>query len=254
MKRSRIPKADYSKIAEYYDRVRSAPAPILVSKIIEFGKIDKKSTVLDVGCGTGRFSITISNITGSDICAIDPSIEMLKQATLKDRSKHVLLIRGDGQHLPFQDSIFDCVYMTATLHHIEDKGKAIREVYRVLRRDGSCVIMTFSHYAIKKHVTRDFPGVVAIDLKRIPSVPSVKRMTKTTGFKDIHHHTVKVDEGFVSIDEYLERVSNKYMSTLTLLDEEAFQRGLGIFEKTIRSKHGGQIRRISRFVLVTGQK
>jgi SAM-dependent methyltransferase len=254
VKSSRIPKADYSKIAEYYDNVRPAPAPVLVSKIVEFGKISKGSSVLDVGCGTGRFSVTISDITGSDMCALDPSVEMLKHATLKDRSKRILWIRAEGQHLPFKDGLFDCVYMTAALHHIEDKEKAIHEVYRVLRRDGSCLIMTFSHYAIRRHVTHDFPGVVAIDLKRIPSVPSVKSIMTMAGFRATHHHTVKIEEGYVPTDEYLERVRNKYMSTLTLLDEEAFQRGLKVFEKRVRSKYGGRIRRVSRFVLVTGRK
>jgi ubiquinone/menaquinone biosynthesis C-methylase UbiE len=254
VKSFRIPKADYSKIAEHYDNVRPAPNPVLVSKIVEFAKISKRSSVLDVGCGTGRFPVIISNITGSDMCALDPSMEMLKRATSKDRSKRILWIRAEGQHLPFKDSLFDCVYMTAALHHIEDKEKAIREVYRALRRDGTCVIVTFSHYAIKKHITHDFPGVVAIDLKRIPTVPSVKGIMTKASFRAIHHHTVKIDEGYVPTDEYLERVRNKYMSTLTLLDEEAFQRGLRIFEKRVRSKYGGQIKRISRFVLVAGRK
>jgi SAM-dependent methyltransferase len=254
VKSSRIPKADYSKISEYYDRMRSAPAPILVSKIVEFGKIGKSSSVLDVGCGTGRFPVTISNITSSAMCAVDPSLEMLKHAISKDRSKRILWIQGEGQHLPFEDGLFDCVYMTATLHHIEDKEKAIREVYRVLRRDGSCVIVTFSHYAVKKHVTHDFPGVVAIDLKRIPSIPSVKDIMTTAGFRGIHHHTVKIDEGYMPTDQYLERVRKKYMSTLTLLDDKAFQRGLKVFEKRVRRKYGGRIRRISRFVLVAGRK
>jgi SAM-dependent methyltransferase len=254
VKSPRIPRADYTKIAEYYDRVRSTPAPVLVSRIIEFGKIRQNCPVLDVGCGTGRFPIALSSITNGDMHAMDPSKEMLKHATLKDRSKSIAWIRGDGQHLPFRDSILDCVYMTAVLHHIEDKEKAIREAHRVLRKGGNFVIMTFSHCAIKRHITRDFPGVVAIDLKRIPSVPSVKAIMTATGFKNILHHPFKLDEGYVSTDRYLERVRNKYMSTLTLLSEEAFQEGLKVFEERIRRRHGNRMRKISRFVFVVGQK
>ena len=60
MKKSSVPKADYSQIAKYYDRVRPAPADILLSKIIEYGKIDANCAVLDVGCGTGRYPLCIS--------------------------------------------------------------------------------------------------------------------------------------------------------------------------------------------------
>jgi len=252
--KTRIPKTDYSQVAKYYDEVRSIPADILVSKIIEYGKIDAKCTVLDVGCGTGRFPLIISTVKKPIFCALEPSIEMLKQAVTKDKTKCILWVRGDGQRLPFQESLFDCVYMTAVIHHIENKEMALREIYRVLKRDGNCVIQTFSHSGIKKHITRDFPKVVAIDLKRIPSVPSLKKMMAITGFKEIHHHIVTIDEGYVSTNEYLKRVRKKYMSTLTLLSEDDFQRGFKIFQQRVRRKYGNQIRKISRFVFIVGQK
>jgi len=252
--KSRSLKSDYSQIAKYYDRVRPAPAEILLSKIIEYGKIDANCAVLDVGCGTGRFPLSLSAMKNLMFCALEPSIEMLKQAVVKDKSRRIMWVRGDGQRLPFRDNLFDCVYMTAVIHHIENKETAIQEIQRVLKKGRNCVIMTFSHSGIRKHITRDFPGVIAIDLKRIPSVPSLKRMIVTIGFRNVCHHAVQVDEGYVSTDEYLKRVRNKYMSTLTLLSEEKFQRGFKIFQKRVRKKYGGKIRKISRFVFVAGQK
>ena len=254
MNNPRVPKTDYSQIAKYYDKVRPTPARILVGKIIEYGKIDADCTVLDVGCGTGRFPLSISTVKNPMFCALEPSIEMLKQALAKDKSKRISWVRGDGQRLPFQSGLFDCVYMTAVIHHIENKEKALREIYRVLKIRGKCVLKTFSHSGIKKHITRDFPGVVAIDLKRIPSVPSLKKMMTMIGFRSVHYHAVQVDEGFVCMDEYLQRVKNKYMSTLTLLSEDDFQRGFKIFQERVRRRYGNKIRKISRFVFIVGQK
>lgn len=254
MDESKAPKTDYSQVAKYYDEVRPIPAPILVSKIIDYGKIDAGCTVLDVGCGTGRFPLNISAVKVPTICALEPSIEMLKQAIVKDKAKRILWVRGDGQRLPFQDGVFDCAYMTAVIHHIENKQMALLEIYRVLKEDGNCVIMTFSHSQIKKHITRDFPGVVQIDLKRVPSVPSLKKMMTTIGFRDVHYHVVQVDEGYVPTDEYLERVRNKYISTLTLLSDEEFERGFKIFQEKVGRKYGSQFRKISWFVFIVGRK
>lgn len=226
----------------------------MLSKIIDYGKIDAGRTVLDIGCGTGRFPLSLSAVKNSMLCALEPSIEMLRQGVVKDKSKRILWVRGDGQRLPFQDGLFDCVYMTSVIHHIENKEMTLREIYRVSKKGGKCVIMTFSHSRIKKHITRDFPGVVAIDLKRIPSVLSLKKMMTMIGFRDVHHHVVQIDEGYISTNEYLERVRNKYMSTLTLLSEEDFQRGFKIFKERVKRKYGSKIRKISWFVFIDVQK
>ena len=225
-----------------------------MSKIIDYGKIDAGRTVLDIGCGTGRFPLSLSAVKNSMLCALEPSIEMLRQGVVKDKSKRILWVRGDGQRLPFQDGLFDCIYMTAVIHHIENKEMTLREIFRVVKKGGKCVMMTFSHSRIKKHITHDFPGVVAIDLKRVPSVLSLKKMMTMIGFRDVHHHVVQIDEGYVSTNEYLERVRNKYMSTLTLLSEEDFQRGFKIFKERVKRKYGSKIRKISWFVFIDAQK
>jgi len=251
--KSTIPKTDYSKIAEYYDRLRLVPTEELLSRIIEYGGIDGNSAVLDVGCGTGRFPLNMP-ATRNLYCALEPSIEMLSQAVEKDRSRRIQWIRGDCQNLPFKDNVFTCVYMTAVIHHIENKHRAMDEVHRVLKSAGKCVIMTFSHGGIRKHILRDFPGVTRMDLRRVPSVPFVKTMMTAAGFRDIHYHLVRQDEGYLPTAEYLERVRNKYISTLTLFTEEEFQNGLKTFEKKVRKKYGDRIRKISQFVFVVGKR
>lgn len=227
---------------------------VLLSKIIEYGQIDSNCRVLDVGCGTGRFPLNIPTKKNLIICALEPSIEMLKQAVAKDKSRNILWVRGDGQELPFRDNVFNCIYMTLVIHHIENQEIALQEIYHALKKGGNCVIMTVSHSRIRKHIIHDFPGVMAIDLKRFPSIPLLKKTMTRIGFKDVHHHVVQCDEGYIPTDEYLERVTNKYISTLTLLSEEAFQRGLKIFQQRTQRKYGTQIRRILEFVFVVGQK
>jgi SAM-dependent methyltransferase len=254
MSRPTIPKTDYSEIARYYDSVRLVPTEGLLSRIIQYGKIDRSSAVLDIGCGTGRFTLGIASAKPFRLFALEPSIEMLKQAASKEDPKRIFWVQGDGQYLPFRDGFLDCVYMTSVIHHIENKKMALQEIHRVLKRGGSCVIMTYSHSGIRKQAIHDFPGVTAIDLRRIPSVLWVKDIMGALGFRDVSYHVIKHDEGYTSVDEYLERVRKKYLSTLTLLNEDAFQRGLDVFEKRLRRKYGDQMKKISRFVIIAGQK
>jgi ubiquinone/menaquinone biosynthesis C-methylase UbiE len=246
-------KTDYSKMARCYDKFRPPPTDNLLLKIIEYGKIEANSSVLDVGCGTGRFPLSLATLQGAIFCALEPSNEMLKEARTKDKTKRIAWIRGDGHHMPFRDAVFDCVYMTLVLHHIENKGQALGEMLRVLNIGGKCVIMTNSHSGIKKHIIGDFPGVLAIDLKRFPTIPSLKRMITALGFKNVHHHVVELDRGYVSTDEYLERVRKRYISTLTLLPNDEFEKGFEIFQNRVRKKCGSHMKYTHGFVFVTGE-
>jgi len=249
-----LPKTDYSKIADHYDKLRSAPAEVWLSKIIEYGKINQNSLVLDVGCGTGRFPLAIFAQTKATIYALEPSIHMLKKAAEKDKPKKISWIQADGQKLPFKNNHFDCVYMTLVIHHIPNKEQALQEIHRTLKQLGKCIIMTNSHTRMKKQILHYFPGLVAIDLKRFPTIPQLKNMMTKAGFRSVHHHIAKHDEGYLPTDEYLDRVRKKHISTLTLLSQEQFNRGIKIFEKKVREQYGEQIRRIMAFDFVVGKK
>jgi len=250
-KKAIVPKTDYSKIAECYDRVKSEPGPLL-PHIIEYGDIKSNSKVLDIGCGTGRL---LTNLlpTECSLFGLEPSQEMLREALSKGSSRGIAWIQGDGQRLPFSNEVFDCVYMASVLHHIEKKELALQEIYRVLKKGGRCVILTHSHSQIRRHVLNDFPGVIAIDLKRFPSVPSIKRSMSEASFKSVHHHVFHRSER-TSTCRYLERVRSKYVSTLTLFNEEEFQRRFKVFQERVQRKYGNRIKRIIEFVFVEASK
>lgn len=47
----------------------------------------------------------------------------------------------DGEYLPFKDNLFDIVYSSNVLEHIQDKSKALDEMKRVLDDNGTIIIM-----------------------------------------------------------------------------------------------------------------
>lgn len=250
----KIPKTDYSQISKYYDKVRTAKINTWIFKIIEFGAVNENSCVLDVGGGTGRFPLAISSLTKATMFSIDLSKEMLKKAVKKAGAEKIFWVQADGHRLPFKGKYFDCVYMTLVLHHLDDKATALHEVLRVLKKNGKCVIMTQSHSKIRKNIISNFPKISSIDLNRFPSIPSAIEMMAKIGFKEVHTRRIERDEGPIPVEEYLGYVRNKYISTLTLLTKEEFQKGIAIFEKNLKQKYGNQIHRVSGFNFIVGQR
>lgn len=248
---------DYSDIARYYDKVRITQPDYLKfwsSKIAQYGCIDKNSRVLDIGCGTGRFTLMLSKITNAEVHAIEPSEKMLAEAKKKDKNKRIIWRLGGAEKLPFPKMYFDCVYMTFVFHHIKNRKKALSEMYRVLKQKGRCVIMTTSYGHIRRSPLYLFPGLAEIDLGRFPSLPEFKKILKNVGFKDVHYHIDRYEKNRYAIDDYLKRVKSKHVSTLSVLSEKEFERGYNIFEKRLREKYRDHLEIRHGVYIVSGEK
>jgi arsenite methyltransferase len=94
--------------------------------------------VLDIGAGTGRLAAHVAGIVGprGRVVAIDPLPLRIEIA----RSKAVANLDtglGRAEDLSeFPDATFDVVYLNAVFHWVEDKPRALAEVFRVLRPGG----------------------------------------------------------------------------------------------------------------------
>jgi len=102
-----------------------------------------RGLALDVGAGRGISSHALAR-AGWQVVAIDPdpsaavgtgAVRSLAQAHALD----IEVVRGSGDHLPFQDARFDLVLCRQVLHHAQDLGRLCRELGRVLRPGGLLV-------------------------------------------------------------------------------------------------------------------
>jgi ubiquinone/menaquinone biosynthesis C-methylase UbiE len=118
------------------------------SRIADFSGLKGNENVLDVGCGTGRVSISIAKrLTKGKVIGIDifegvsgksPDTAM-KNAKAEGVANKVDFRYGNALKLPFEDETFDLVAMGSVLHELhseKDKEKAMREIYRVLKPGG----------------------------------------------------------------------------------------------------------------------
>ena len=127
--------------------------------LISHGEIKPGKKILEVGCGTGIFTEKLAQ-TGAEVLAIDLSPDLLMKARNRVLKNNVNLIEADLEKLPFDKNSFDSVVGVSILHHV-DLGKALREIYRVLKVGGKIVfsepnmlnpqiMIMFSHPRLRK--------------------------------------------------------------------------------------------------------
>lgn len=126
---------DLSPVDEFHIRGREA-----TKELANLADLKRDSHVLDVGSGIGGPSRYLASEFGCYVTGIDLTEEycqvakMLAQRTgLKDRVNYEY---GDALQMPFDDGIFDVVWMQHTTMNIEAKLKLYSEIYRVLKLGG----------------------------------------------------------------------------------------------------------------------
>ncbi len=98
-------------------------------------------TVLDVGCGTGLYSIRLAE-AGADVTAVDISPKMIEIARSKaqDRGQYIWFDQADMAQLPYPNRTFDMVVSITALEFAGDQLQALMEMARVLRPGGKLVV------------------------------------------------------------------------------------------------------------------
>jgi ubiquinone/menaquinone biosynthesis C-methylase UbiE/uncharacterized protein YbaR (Trm112 family) len=93
-------------------------------------------TVLDMGCGPGRFTDVALGM-GASVVALDYSSAIdAAQANFAGKKADVLFVQGDALRLPLKDNSVDYSFSIGVLHHTPSPATGVREAYRVTRGGG----------------------------------------------------------------------------------------------------------------------
>ena len=161
---------------------------------------------LDIGTGTGDLVLEIlAQAHGAQVDGIDPAEEMLKIARNKLPNPTASFFTADATHLPMKDHHYDGIVSGFCFRNIEHRERALSEMFRVLKPDGTLVILeaTYPANPLVRLGYRLYTPLVPLlgkllgggeaykylmdSIEDFPRPDSITKMFRTVGFENVQH-------------------------------------------------------------------
>jgi len=124
-------------------------------------------TVLDIGCGPGRFT-DVALRMGASVIALDYSSAIdAAKANFGDNDAEILFVQGDALRLPIKTESVDFSFTIGVLHHTPHPPIGVREAFRVTREGGQFAIRVYAAKGFYTYPTVRFWRSVFLALKPI---------------------------------------------------------------------------------------
>lgn len=147
--------------------------------------------VFDAGCGNGGI-ISYLKPLHPECEYFGMDISSVAVASLQARMPDVTASVGDITNIPFDDNTFDTCIFSEVIEHLIDVERALAELRRVLKANGTLIITTTDFNWLKKVLIAAF----VFDTYFYPTNPHIRFFTKKTltqvlrknGYKVLSHH------------------------------------------------------------------
>jgi ubiquinone/menaquinone biosynthesis C-methylase UbiE len=121
------------------------------TKVIACSGINPGMKVLEIGCGSGAFTIEAARTVGQQgkVYALDIQEDMLGKLRTKlsrpgnSDIRNIEIINKSAYELPFADNSLDLVFMVTVFQEIPDKQRALAQIKRVLKPAGILAVSEF---------------------------------------------------------------------------------------------------------------
>jgi ubiquinone/menaquinone biosynthesis C-methylase UbiE len=110
--------------------------------IVDKDMLNEQSTVIDIGCGSGRFIRYLGN-RYKKIIGLDPSHAIYAADELVGKNENVELVMASTDNIPFPDEHFDFGYSLGVLHHIPDTQKALNDSVKKVKKGGHFLLYLY---------------------------------------------------------------------------------------------------------------
>jgi ubiquinone/menaquinone biosynthesis C-methylase UbiE len=115
-------------------------------RVIDCFAIREGMKILEVGPGSGFFTFELAKYVGlsGHVYAVDiepKMIRLLEKRSKKEKIENITARVASAYEIPSPNNSVDLVFMGGVLGEIPDKQKALREMQRVLKKEGSLAVM-----------------------------------------------------------------------------------------------------------------
>jgi ubiquinone/menaquinone biosynthesis C-methylase UbiE len=218
---------DNRQVAQCYDAARALPAATLDLWMHTLQQIIPPPIrcIVDVGCGTGRFTGALATTFGCVTLGIDAAGPMLQTArAIRGPAMH--WVQAAAEAMPVVSHCVDVVWLSQVMHHLPDWVVVCQELHRVLRSGGHMVVRngTQETNALTPWL-RWFPEAYAVEQRRTPSRQVMIDQITAYAYDCVVLRTVW--QVFASsAGAYYDKIAQRGLSSLIAISDDAFAAGL----------------------------
>lgn len=229
-------RVDYDKQSAVYDQGRTLPPEAIdIWMVTARRHVGEADTILDLGAGTGRFSAPLADTFEADVYAVEPSAGMREQAATKAHPR-VHVLAGAAEALPLPDGSIDFAWLSNVIHHFDDIAAAAAELRRVVTSGGTVLVRGAFGNTPVESLFRFFPGTKRF-IDSFPTVPAVIAAFENAGFQTFLTEKVRQLLAY-RLADLVERTRKRADTTLELLTDDEFDRGMAELEEAARTEDG----------------
>lgn len=220
---------DSTNIPDGYDRSRDHGPEMLnlwMNRIASHLGSHQPRVILDLGCGTGRFTPALAMNLDAAVVGVDPSAKMLAHASRKIQTDRVQYVRGCGEAIPLADRSVDVVFISMAFHHFTDPRRVARECWRVLASGSPVLLRAGTRDRIPQYpYVPFFPQSVPLLEARLPTAAFIEEVFHGVGFRTDAFELV-VQTIAPNFATYADKLAAGGDSILASLPSEQFEAGL----------------------------
>lgn len=106
----------------------------------------KPKRILDMGCGRGYYTHSLTFFPFiRKIDAVDVNPDYVRVAKSHATDTRISFHQASIYSLPFPDGSFDCIILSEVLEHLAQEKKALLELRRILKKNGTLLITVPNH-------------------------------------------------------------------------------------------------------------
>lgn len=179
-------------------------------QFLDWLSLPKGLSWLDVGCGTGSFTLAIKDhCAPASIGAVDPSADQIAFARSRRAEGNIDFQEGDALNLPFDDATFDVAVAALLIFFLPDRVTGAAEMKRVVRPGGT--VATYMWDGPGKRLSMqpfyDVLETMGMEIARLPgfddsSQERLARVFETAGLEHVDTCAINIELSFDSFETY----------------------------------------------------